>query len=109
MSFTNENLWLKDFYNSQISHRTRNFAECEAMVKLSMFPDQNSSHLMLASDQDESGMIAPRFSTQFEAGDSRDTLRVPKPSALGAGHGMGAAALRQGIGSGIPSGAGNHA
>jgi hypothetical protein len=52
MTFTPDNLWIKDYYNSQISHsRTRNYEECEATVKLALFPDSNnSSHLMMASD-----------------------------------------------------------
>jgi len=48
-------------------------------------------------------IAAASFSRHLEAGDSRDTLRVPKPSVVG-GYGIGTAALRQGIGSGIPSG-----
>lgn len=77
MTFTPENLWLKDYYNSQISHRTKNFEECEATIKLALFPDSNnSSHLMMTSDQDMSGMTPPRFPTQVEHGDHQDTLRV---------------------------------
>jgi hypothetical protein len=69
MTFTTENIWLKDFYFSQISHRTRNFAECEATVKFSSSPDGNSSHLGLPSDQNESGMTPPRFPSQLEKED----------------------------------------
>ena len=73
--FTNESLWLKDYYLSKIRGELRQPSECEGQVKLRVVLDSNSSHLLIASEQDESGMTPPRFQADF---DDSDALRNPQ-------------------------------
>lgn len=73
--FTNETLWLKDYYLSKIRGELRQPSECEGQVKLRVVLDSNSSHLLIASEQDESGMTPPRFQADF---DDSDALRNPQ-------------------------------
>lgn len=74
MSFTSENMWLKDYYISKIRSELRPIAETEGHVKLRMIFDNNSSHLCIATEHDESGMTPPRFQADF---DDSDALRHP--------------------------------
>lgn len=54
-------MWLKDFYISKIRGEMRPSSETEGHVKLRMIFDNNSSHLYIATENDESGMTPPRF------------------------------------------------
>lgn len=75
IGFTSENIWLKDYYLSKIRGELRPATESEGHVKLRVVLDSNnSSHLIIASEQDESGMTPPRFQTDF---DDSDALRNP--------------------------------
>lgn len=62
MSFSAENLWLKDFYFSRVHQNVRPLAEQEGMVRRRTYNDASSSHLCLRSE-DESGANIPRFLT----------------------------------------------
>ena len=76
MSFSTENMWLKDYYLSKIRLAVRQPTDNEGGVRLRLILDNNSSHLYVASFQDESGMTPPRF--QAELLDNEDphfTLR----------------------------------
>lgn len=61
LNFSNENLWMKDYYLSKIRSEIRLPQETEGHVKLRVVLDSSSSHLIVASEQDESGMTPPRF------------------------------------------------
>lgn len=63
MSFTPENIWLKDFYLSKIRVEIRQSIEHEGFMKRKTQTDINqSSHLYMRSDDnDESGTTPPRF------------------------------------------------
>jgi hypothetical protein len=61
ISYSAENLWLKDYYISKIRGELRPSTEVEGHVKLRVVLDSNSSHLIIASEHDESGMTPPRF------------------------------------------------
>ena len=74
MAFTTENLWLKDYYLSKVKGEIRQTSECEGHVRLRVIFDNNSSHLCIATEQDESGMTPPRFQADF---DDSDALRNP--------------------------------
>ena len=63
LSFTAENLWLKDFFLSKIRSEVRQSAEHEGMVRRKTYNDSHSSHLCMRSDHDESGTTPPRFLT----------------------------------------------
>ena len=66
MSFSPENLWLKDFYISKIRSEVRQSAEHEGMVRRRTYNDTSSSHLCMRSDHDESGTTPPRFAIDNE-------------------------------------------
>lgn len=74
MIYSPENLWLKDYYISKIRGELRPSTEVEGHVKLRVVLDSNSSHLIIASEHDESGMTPPRFKEDF---DDSDALRNP--------------------------------
>jgi hypothetical protein len=59
---------------SKIRSELRPATEAEGHVKLRVALDSNSSHLIIASEHDESGMTPPRFQTDF---DDSDALRNP--------------------------------
>ena len=71
MSFTPENIWLKDFYLSKIRVEVRQSVEHEGFMKRKTLADSNhSSHLYMRSDNDESGTTPRRFLS--EALDNED-------------------------------------
>lgn len=74
INYTAENLWLKDYYISKIRGELRSASEVEGHVKLLVVLDSNSSHLIIATEHDESGMTPPRFQADF---DDSDALRNP--------------------------------
>jgi len=50
MQFSQETLWLKDYYLSRIKSEIRQPSEAEGTVKLRVILDSNTSHLYLAAD-----------------------------------------------------------
>ena len=61
MTFSSENLWLRDYYSSRISLSLRSTGEQEGVVRRQTYADSSSSHLCLHSEADESGATPPRF------------------------------------------------
>lgn len=59
MTFSSENLWLKDYYISRVQQSVRLANEQEGLVRRRTYNDASSSHLCLRSD--ESGTTPPRF------------------------------------------------
>lgn len=64
LSFTAENLWMKDLYLSKIRNEVRQSNEHEGLVRRRNYNDGVSSHLYLRSEHDESGTTPPRFLTE---------------------------------------------
>ena len=61
MNFSPENLWLKDYYLSRIRNEIRASPENEGILRRRKVDGEQSSHLCIPSDHDESGMTPPRF------------------------------------------------
>jgi hypothetical protein len=74
MSFTHETMWLKDYYMSRINLEVRAMVEQEGVVRIRV-GDQNSSHLYVASENDDSGLTPRRFHADI---DDMHELRNPK-------------------------------
>jgi hypothetical protein len=64
MKFTGENIWLKDYYTSRIQMKIKE--NQEGLVRLRV-GDHNSSHLAIASEQDDSGLTPAKFQGDLEA------------------------------------------
>ena len=77
MTFAPETLWLKDYYLSRIRNEVRASAELEGIVRRRKVNDEQSSHLCLPSDPDESGMTPPRFQTEVLNDEDVHLRRVP--------------------------------
>lgn len=78
MSFSLENLWLKDYYLSRIRNEVRASAEQEGIVRRRKVSEEQSSHLCLPSDPDESGMTPPRFQSEVLNDEDVHLRRVPE-------------------------------
>lgn len=61
MKFTNETVWLKDYYLSRVNLEVRAVAEQEGVVRIKVGDGTNSSHLYVASENDDSGLTPRRF------------------------------------------------
>lgn len=71
-------MWLKDYYLSRINLEVRPATDQEGVVRIRV-GDNNSSHLYVASEQDDSGLTPPRFQADVEA--DMHELRNPKLAA----------------------------
>ncbi len=79
MKFTDETLWLKDYYISRVNMEVRPTAEQEGFVRIKVGDGTNSSHLYVASENDDSGLTPRRFQADVEA--DMHELRNPKQPA----------------------------
>ena len=57
---------MKDYYLSRIRNEVRASVENEGIVRRRKVNEEQSSHLCLPSDPDESGMTPPRFQTEAD-------------------------------------------
>ncbi len=77
LRFTQENLWLKDYYISRIQKRLR--TDSEGIIVMQMNAHNSTS---VHPHIDESGISPSRFQHDLENEDPNDTLRNPMGSAL---------------------------
>jgi hypothetical protein len=75
MTFRPESIWLKDYYISRVALEVKEGIN-EGIVRIKV-NDTNSSHLYIASDQDDSGLTPPRFHADMDE-DMHGELRNPR-------------------------------
>ena len=75
MTFKPESIWLKDYYVSRVALEVKEGIN-EGIVRIKV-NDTNSSHLYIASDQDDSGLTPPRFHADMDE-DMHGELRNPR-------------------------------